>query len=704
MVQIHTTPQLTDNGQAVACRRYLSKADRPGLMIQGSPDHLCSKCNEYHETVQEMFERVSFGNSSYYEIMANLDFLPNSPTLFNAGIEGSGTFSGCFRFDIADSMVSIMDVARKAAMVQKWGGGVGFDLSDLRGKGQEVQSTHGKACGPVAVMKMLHSVSDMITQGGKRHGAQMAILGCYHADVFEFIHSKDVDPQSLSTFNISVAANDDFMSKISVPDSYESKLFMELTESAWRTGDPGLYFIDAAERGNPTPSLGTLKAPNPCGEVPLLDNEPCNLGSINLANFVLYEGGFDFDRLKSVVEISVRFMDTILDNNVFPDPVITEAAMKTRKLGLGVMGWADCLAKMKISYDSQEALDLAEEVMSLIYNVAHYESKLLGDDKGHLALELATGSYRQRRNATLTCIAPTGTISILAGVSSGIEPHFAHENTRTTGDGDVLQETSGEYGGFVPKVSHEINWDWHLRHQAAFQEWTDLAVSKTINMSNTATVDEIRAAYEKAWTLGLKGVTVYRDESRDTQVLRTKATSLPLYSVSSEVSVNGNGNGKSVSKNSREKLANAIKSERYRFQLEELEGYISFGLYEDGRLGEILINSAKQGSMISGLLDVLAIMTSLGIQYGIPVSIIVEKFKGHSFGPSGFTGNSDIPMALSVVDYLAKLIDKRFLNEKGVIVKSGLTCPFCSAQVISREGCLYCEETLKGNCDYSKCE
>lgn len=472
------------------------------------------------ESPEGMLERVSGGYEEFYNLMARLDFLPNSPTLFNKGVPGAGTFSACFKFDVQDSLESIMEVGRKAAFISKWGGGVGYTLSAIRPKGTPIATTHGKAMGPVKLLSYYHSIGGMITQAGKRDMAQMGILHCDHPDIREFIHCKDENPQELSTFNISVAITDEFMRRALSNQEPEASLFNEIVQSAWKTGDPGCYFIDASERTNPTPHLGLLTGTNPCGEVPLLDNEPCNLGSINVANFVTRQTT-DWDRLGEAVSTATRFLDHILDCNNFPVEIVTQAALRTRKLGLGVMGWADALALMHVDYDSAEAVQQGNYLMYFVNKVAREESERLAKSKGSYPGIAPTAT--SIRNATRTCIAPTGSISILANCSSGIEPHFALSWTRYVGaERTPMRETipvMDRLGEFHPKITNEIAWQWHIEHQAAFQAHCDLAVSKTINMANSATIEDVRGAYVKAWELGCKGTTIFRDGCRDFQVL-----------------------------------------------------------------------------------------------------------------------------------------------------------------------------------------
>lgn len=516
MVDVSSTVGFTDNAIRILEQRYLAYIDGK------------------RETVDDFIKRVSLGNDAYeYELIRPLLFLPNSPTLFNIDVPGGGTLSACFKFDVADTMLDvenhngIMDVATKSSMVIKWGGGVGYALGDLRPKGSIVNSTHGVAMGPVALLKFYHSLAAMLTQGGKREAAQMAILPADHPDILEFITCKDKDPQSLSTFNISVALTDEFMEKALEDGTKENTILWSMARSAWRTGDPGVYFISRAEKDNPTPWAGRLSGTNPCGEVPLLNNEPCNLGSINLGGFYNETEFIDYSHLERVVRLAINYLDDVLDRNHFPVPQVTDAAFYTRKLGLGVCGWADLLALAHIDYDSDEAITKLKEVISFIRDVADDQSLILGHQKGRAPC--FEGTDIEYRNATRLCIAPTGTIAILMGASSGIEPHYLLNWNRTLGNGQVLQETiavAERLNGFVPKTAMEIPWEWHIKHQAAAQEYVDLAVSKTINMPNTATEQEIFDAYISMWASGLKGGTVYRDGCRDVQVLNAVTTTL----------------------------------------------------------------------------------------------------------------------------------------------------------------------------------
>ena len=686
----------SENARIILCKRYFWKGDQ---FIT------CSNCQVNHETEEQFFDRISLGNTEYRGLLESLCFLPNSPTLFNLGT-GQGTLSACFKFDVQDNMESIMDVARKSAMVQKWGGGVGYYFGNLRPYKTRISTTHGGAMGPVGkpsegirsgVLHHYHSVSMMITQAGKRDGAQMGILPATHPDIREFIHVKDVDPQSLSTFNISVSITDSFMEKVrDEPESEERKLFVEMAHSAWKTGDPGCYFVTTAEKDNPTPWLGELTGTNPCGEVPLLDNEPCNLGSINLGKFVRGQDVY-LEGIRKTARVATRYLDEVLDNNIFPDPAIDEIARKTRKLGLGVMGWADMLALLEIPYESDSAVDLAAEVMEAIQTAATEESEFMGQEKGLApALDQILDEDSlpwKRRNATVTCIAPTGTISILAGASSGCEPHYAITWKRTMGDGTKLEETIPvldeleERGStFIPQTAHDISPRTQIRHQAAFQRFTDLAVSKTVNLPKTATPDDVFSVYMLAWEEGCKGVTVYRDGSRELQVLDSH--SKESYREEPEFT-------------NRIKLPKTRKAITHHFEISDIPVYMTVGLYPDTKMpGEVFITTPARGGTIDGLLDSVMISLSLGLQHGTPLELLVGRLKGKNFEPKGFTDNPLIPNAVSIIDYMVRWLEMTFLEPIVSEIAPGLICPGCESTVVREEGCLKCTNLT---CGWSKC-
>jgi ribonucleoside-diphosphate reductase alpha chain len=721
---------LTDNARTILAKRYLDEGETP----------------------DDLWSRVSGGKKEYRELLEELLFLPNSPTLFNAGKSYGGTLSACFVFDIDDALLgdwpkggcdtpfpnSILGTTFKAACVAKAGGGVGYYLGNIREEGALVNSTHRKACGPVGVLKWLHNLRSLITQGGKRDLAQMAVLPVEHKDILKFIHCKDEDPKALESFNISVSWKNSWLKRVDWDIAHaksfegqpnrETALWNEQCQSAWRTGDPGMLFWDTINRFNMTPHLGDINATNPCGETPNLNNEPCNLGSIALRRFV--QGGkILWDKLRETVHVCIRFLDDILDWNIFPHPDITQMALATRKLGLGVMGWADMLALLRIPYASQEAVDLGKEVMCTIDEVAEIESHRLATIKGpYPAWETGDKSKPWFRNSTRTSIAPTGTISIIAGCEPSIEPHYALERTRTTHEGIVMKERIqdwlGDLGGFIPQTAMEIAPEWHIKHQAAFQRHTNLGVSKTVNLPNSATVKDVSDAYKMMWELGCKGGTVYRDGCRSEQVLVTTAKK-SVYSTRvtsviddgkgvdqsvfgfadsfqivnpkmappspQEISMperqttitrdepytpspGGNGThhgsvdggeksparGTGVSANGRKKLPDDCESVRHKFRIGGVHGYIHVGLYEDGTPGEVFIRGSKFGSTLGGMLDSWCMLLSNALQRGTPVDELVRLHGGARFEPSGMTGNKDIPVATSIPDYVVRFLATRF--------------------------------------------
>jgi len=545
------------------------------------------------ETPEEMFRRVArsiasadlaygtaqdaaISEQAFFEVMTRLEFLPNSPTLMNAGRD-LAQLSACFVLPIEDSMDSIFRTLADTALIQKSGGGTGFSFSRLRPKEDRVSSTQGESSGPVSFMRLYNFATEVTRLGGMRAGANMAILRVDHPDIEEFIAAK-TNPRELNTFNISVAVTDEFMERVKTADSYDltnprtgkivrqldaRAVFNRIVESAWRNGEPGVIFIDRVNRDNPTPDLGPIESTNPCGEQPLLAYESCVLGSINLARFGK-NGKVDYQRLKEVVAIGVHFLDNIIDKSEFPIPQIKLKTTGNRKIGLGVMGWADLLVALGIPYNSEEAVGLADEVMNFIAKEARNSSIELAKDRGpfprwHLENIYQGNQHPPRRNATVTTVAPTGTISLIANCSSGIEPIYSIAYRRLSFGSDSmlfvhplfadyavrqgfysesLMESVSEKGSLhdIREVTaeakrlfvttHDIAPEWHVRIQATFQKHIDAAVSKTINFPNHATVDDVMRAYELAFELGCKGITIYRDGSRDQQVLSAKTSDL----------------------------------------------------------------------------------------------------------------------------------------------------------------------------------
>ena len=485
------------------------------------------------ETPNDMFWRVAnsiaidpIDAQAFHDEMTALRFLPNSPTLMNAGKPAPhGQLSACYVVGLEDNMQSICEALRKQMLIHKSGGGTGFDFTPLRAQGAKVNTTNGVASGPVSFMQLFDTATEVVQQGGMRRGANMGILSVHHPDINKFIDAKVIEGK-FKNFNISVKVDDTFMQAIADGTATDEQeiLFAHIIDSAWKSGDPALIFIDTINKHNPTPELGDIQATNPCGETPLYANEACNLGSINLSHFFTqpnFAGAvpsdyIDWQQLERTIRIAVRFLDRVIDINQYPLPEIDQACKRTRKVGLGVMGWADLLIRLGIRYGSKESLALADEVMSFINRTAPDESVQMNPRK-------------TQKNATLTCIAPTGTLSMLAGCSSGIEPNFAYQYTRLVLGEKVdmlhpLYQDAVENDWYDPDIfqtAFSVTPQEHVAMQAAFQKHTDLAVSKTVNLPSTATHMEIADIYISAWQQGCKGISVYRDKCKSEQVLST---------------------------------------------------------------------------------------------------------------------------------------------------------------------------------------
>ncbi|RJX18574.1 MAG: adenosylcobalamin-dependent ribonucleoside-diphosphate reductase [Ammonifex sp.] len=560
--------KLDINQRTILEGRYLQR-DEAGRVVE-TPEELFWRVARAVASAEARFgadaKQVGSWAQRFFTLMSNFDFLPNSPTLINAGRE-LGQLAACFVLPVEDSIESIFETLKEAALIHKSGGGTGFNFSRLRPKGDPVQSTGGVASGPVSFMRIFNAATEEIKQGGVRRGANMGILQADHPDILEFIASKDQEG-AFRNFNISVALKDEFLTAVKRDKEYPlvfkrkvyrtlpaRQIFDEITRHAYKNGEPGVIFIDAVNRANPTPALGDIEATNPCGEQPLLPYESCTLGSVNLLQMI--QGmSVAWDKLREVVHLAVRFLDNVIEINSFPTPEIAAATRRSRKIGLGVMGWADMLYSLEIPYDSDGALDLAEEVASFIIEEARAASRALAGERGPFP-SWAGSVYHPElplRHATLTTIAPTGSVSGIAGVSPGIEPVFALSYTRTVLDGKKLLMVDKVFLGYlragfseaqretilnavylngtlqetheVPeqtrkifKTALEISPQWHLKTQAAFQKYVDNAVSKTVNLPQTATEADVAAIFREAHALGLKGLTLYRTGSRKEQPL-----------------------------------------------------------------------------------------------------------------------------------------------------------------------------------------
>ncbi|RKY90626.1 ribonucleotide-diphosphate reductase subunit alpha [candidate division KSB1 bacterium] len=746
---------LTQNALRVLERRYLMRDDKGNVM----------------ETPEELFWRVASSiakadlnydphadveatASEFFEIMANLDFLPNSPTLMNAGRK-LGQLAACFVLPIEDSMESIFETIKNTALIHKSGGGTGFSFSRLRPQNDVVQSTRGVSSGPVSFMNVFDAATEAIKQGGTRRGANMAVLRVDHPDILDFITVKK-DLSKLTNFNISVAATNEFMQKVLKREDYDlinprtgkptkklnaREVFDLITETAWLTGDPGIVFIDRINRDNPTPQLGEIESTNPCGEQPLLPYESCNLGSINLANMVT-DTEINFDKLRYVVRKSVHFLDNVIDVNKYPIPEIEKMTKGNRKIGLGIMGFADMLIRMGIPYDSEEALEIGEKVMKFISEQANQMSIELAESRGEFPN--FKGSIYDKpggpkfRNATRTTIAPTGTISIIAGVSSGIEPIFAVVYVRHVMDNDQLLEvhplfekiakeegfysdelmkTVAEHGSTkgiseIPEriqrlfvTSHDVSPEWHIRIQAAFQKYTDNAVSKTVNFPRHATVEDVRKVYLLAYELNCKGVTIYRDGSREAQVLTKGASIQKAEAKVPEERVLLPGQA------TKRERPPALKGKTIRMETGCGPLYVTINEDEYG-LFEVFNTMGKAGGCVASQTEAIGRLISLALRSGVSTEAIIKQLIGIScHKPYGFGAQR----ILSCADAVAKAI-KIYLEEKSRdgqkgsqlplfsfdeeyhLGLMGAACPECGSTLEFGEGCAVCRV-----CGYSEC-
>lgn len=567
--------KLTVNAIRVLQRRYLLR-DEQGKIIE-TPSQMVRRVAKEVVKADKLYDKradLAKTEEEFYRMIANLEFLPNTPTLMNAGAP-LGQLSACFVLPVEDSIVGIYDALKAMALIHQSGGGTGFAFSKLRPAGDLVKSTKGVASGPVSFMRIFDTSTDVIKQGGKRRGANMGVLRADHPDILQFITAKAMEG-SLVNFNISVGVNDVFMEAVKKDQEYDlinprtgkperglraREVFDLIVNMAWRTGDPGIIFLEEINRHNPTPNLGQMESTNPCGEVPLLPYESCNLGSINLAKMIK-DGDIDWEKLRKTVRTAVHFLDNIIDVNKYPIPEIEAATKSTRKIGLGIMGFAEMLLEQGIPYDSDQALAKAEEVMKFISEEGRKMSVELAEKRG--SFPAFKGSlwekrgYKKMRNATVTTIAPTGTISIIAGTTSGIEPLFAISYIRNVMGGIQLLEVNpaferiakerGFYSqelmvklsklGSIRKVEEipedvrrvfvtafDVAPEWHVRMQATFQKYVDNAVSKTVNLSHHATHDDVRKVYLLAYKLKCKGITIYRYGSKAEQVLQIASPS-----------------------------------------------------------------------------------------------------------------------------------------------------------------------------------
>jgi ribonucleoside-diphosphate reductase alpha chain len=738
--KVELTPgiNLTENASRVLERRYLKK-DKSGQVMEKVEDMFrrVAQTIASAELIYDPKADVKAREEEFYQLMANLEFLPNSPTLMNAGRE-LGQLSACFVLPIDDSMESIFDAVKNTALIHKSGGGTGFSFSKLRPETDRVGSTGGVASGPVSFMRAFDTATDVIKQGGMRRGANMAILNIDHPDIMKFIGAKE-DPVAFTNFNLSVAVTTEFMKAVRSDTDYNlinprtnevvgklnaKKVFDKIVDMAWKTGDPGIVFLDRINKDNPVKHLGEIESTNPCGEQPLLPYESCNLGSINLAKMLRTTNGttdIDYPKLAETARIAVRFLDNVIGVNKFPLPEIKDKTNKTRKIGLGVMGFADMLIQMGIPYDSEEALKVAEKVMADIQHYATEASKEIAQERG--VFPAFEGSIYdcpdgiRVRNATRTTIAPTGTLSIIAGCSSGIEPLFALSYTRNILDGAQLIEINPYFEqvarseGFysdelirqlaagaklqdmdgVPDnikrlfvTAHEITPEGHIKMQAAFQKSTHNAVSKTVNFPQEATREDIAKVYMMAYEEGLKGITIYRDRSREAQVLTTgKVEKVESAGLTPRV---------------RTKTTTGI-TERVTTGC----GYIYVTVNSDEQgICEVFSTLGKAGGCASAQLEATCRLISLALRSGIDATSVVRQLRGIRCPSIAWEEGKSI---LSCADAIASVLEKHINGDKkpkledyGLAKNLAGQCPDCGNLLVYQEGCFICP-----TCGYTKC-
>ncbi len=732
-------PVLTKNAITVLERRYLKRdkegkvLETPVQMFRRVADTIAAADKNFHEKADPALVAEEF-----YHMMTQLEFLPNSPTLMNAGRE-LGQLSACFVLPVGDSMEEIFDAVKFTALIHKSGGGTGFSFSRLRPANDVVLTTTGISSGPISFMRVFDVATETIKQGGTRRGANMGILRVDHPDIMDFIMCK-ADKKQLNNFNISVGLTEAFMKAVEKDENYDlinprdgqvsgalnaRKVFNRIITQAWENGEPGIVFLDRLNRDNPTPHVGTIESTNPCGEQPLLPYESCNLGSINLSKMV-QDGKINWERLSDVVHLAVHFLDNVVEVNNYPLPQIAEMTLGNRKIGLGVMGWADMLIGLRIPYNTEEAIELAHKVMGFINEQGHAASQALAKARG--AFPNFKGSVYDKkgdpliRNATVTTIAPTGTISIMANSSSGVEPLFAVSYVRQVMDNDILLEVHpyfeaiakergfysmelmqriAEHGTLhalteIPEdirslfvTAHDISPDVHIRMQAAFQKHTDNAVSKTVNFTNGATIADVARVYELAYQLDCKGVTIYRDGSRDQQVLSVGKKQ--EAAVPTDVDKD-----QSTTKRERPKILKG-----WTYQMQTGCGPLYVTVNEDATgLFELFTTMGKAGGCAASQSEAIGRMVSLAWRSGLQARQVIKQLQGIScHSPSGFGENK----IMSCADAVAKAIQAhveanggKVQHEKRVFRKGA--CPDCGGIVEHEGGCAVCRI-----CGYSEC-
>ena len=736
-----TMPLFSDNAVTVLERRYLKKDDT-GAVVEEPKDMLWRVAWTIAEGEKEFDKGADTKKlaTEFYEMMAKLEFLPNSPTLMNAGRE-LGQLSACFVLPIEDSMESIFEAVKQTALIHKSGGGTGFSFSRIRPCSDLVHSTSGISSGPLSFMSVFDCATETIKQGGTRRGANMAILRVDHPDIMDFIKVK-ADLTKLQNFNLSVALTDEFMTALKTDDDYDlinprngevvkrqnaRKVFKQVVKQAWLSGEPGVIFIDRLNADNPTPKVGAIESTNPCGEQPLLPHESCNLGSVNLAQMVT-DGKIDYDKLAKTVSRAVHFLDNVVDINNYPLPIIAEQTKANRKIGLGVMGFADLLLLLETPYSSQKARDLAAEVMAFVDKTAYETSIELAEKRGAFPNfpESTYGTENPTvplRNATRTTIAPTGTISILAGCSSGVEPIFALAFVRRVMDDDELFEVNPIFADIARKnnffsksvikkiahtgschnldeipekfriffeSAHDIAPLDHIEIQAAFQKYTNNAVSKTINFAHDATVEQVEKAYLMAYEKGCKGLTIYRDGCRENQVLNIgKTDTKPATS--------------DAAKPTKRDRPQSLVGRTYQMTTGCGPLYVTINDDDRGLSFELFNTIGKAGGCAASQSEAIGRLVSLAWRSGQQPEPIIKQLIGIScHKPAGFGENRVTSCADAIAQAIREHTEKnngkrnQELHEETNMAFGA--CPECGGVVEHEGGCMVCH-----TCGYSEC-
>jgi len=742
--------KLSPNSLAVLQRRYLLK-DKHGRVIE-KPTELFVRVAKFIASADKLYgandEQIDQTAQKFFNAMASLEFMPNSPTLMNAG-RPLGQLSACFVLPIGDSMVEIFDAIKQSALIHKSGGGTGFSFSRLRPRNSIVASTSGVASGPVSFMKAFNATTETVKQGGTRRGANMGILRVDHPDILEFISCKK-DTSEITNFNISVGVTDSFMEALSNNDSYPlinpqtneihiidgqevtlkaAEVFDLIVNNAWETGEPGIVFIDRMNKTNPTYPAEAIEATNPCGEQPLPPFDSCNLGSVNLSKFVLdplpqdytigeASAGIDWERLAETVRTGVHFLDNVIDQNKYPIPEIENQSQKNRRIGLGIMGWADMLAGLNLPYDSPEAFELADKMMAFIKSEARNHSSELAKSRGKFPNWEDSVFARDNvamRNATVTTIAPTGTISIIAGCSSGIEPYYAIAYERNVMDGTRLKEVIPSFKktandtdfyseelinkialrrsisdiGEIPEqirsiflTAADVKPEDHIKMQAQFQKHCDSSVSKTINFQESASRNDVKKTFLLAFESGCKGVTIYRDNSRPEQVLSVKKEKhVDQPQVVGRVE-------------QRPDILQGI-TEKIRTGYGNL--YVTINM-RDNKPFEVFAHIGKSGYTTMADTEAICRLISLALRSHVPVEKVIKQLRGIGGANQTFSGGSKV---FSIPDAIAQILDRHFGKndqKKDSPKKADEICPECSGGMIFDSGCFSCP-----SCGYSNC-